>query len=119
MIRAAAPAASTASFSGGGESAARGSFSFGSGGGGAGGSSDISRYRLHIDPASASATSAAASSKVAGLQITSSNSSKSADQSMTGDSGLWSNRIKPALPHAWMDNSHVTGTMSCARALYS
>ncbi len=97
VTRAAAPA--TSSFSGGGELAAKGGFSFGSGGGGGGGSSDISRYRLHVEPAAAASATAVTASKVAGLQISSSNPSKSADVAATGGS----NRLKPAPPHAWMD----------------
>ncbi len=103
VVRAAAPSLAAASFSGGIESASKGSFSFGSGGGGAAGSSDISRYRLHVEPASAAAASAAALPNVAGLHISSSNPGKSADPLLTGGSGVWTNRLKPSLPHAWMD----------------
>jgi hypothetical protein len=114
VTRAAAPAATTASFSGGGELCAKGGFSFGSGGGGGAGSSDISRYRLHVEPASAAAAASVVASKAAGLQIYSSSSSKAADVSVTSTSaasGLGTNRLKPAVPHAWMDSCDVTGVL--------
>jgi hypothetical protein len=112
ITRAAAPAATSASFSGGGELCAKGGFSFGSGGGGGAGSSDISRYRLHVEPASAAAAASVVASKAAGLQIYSSNSIKPADLSVTSTtapSGIGANRLKPAVPHAWMDLCDVTG----------
>jgi hypothetical protein len=83
-------------------------FSFGSGGGGGGGSSDISRYRLHVEPANAGAAAAASG---AGLQILSSNLGKSTDPPSTGPSGPWTNRLKPALPHAWMESGNDKGAM--------
>ncbi len=103
MVRAAAPSPTAASFSGGIESASKGSFSFGSGGGGGGGSSDVSRYRLHIEPAPAATAAAATLPNVAGLHISSSNPGKSADPLVTGGSSIWTNRLKPSPPHAWMD----------------
>jgi hypothetical protein len=106
VVRAAAPSPTAASFSGGIESASKGSFSFGSGGGGGGGSSDVSRYRLHVEPASSATAAAANLTNVAGLHISSSNPGKSADPLVTGGSSIWTNRLKPSPPHAWMDTGH-------------
>ena len=104
-----APAAATSSFSGGSDVACRNVISFGSGGGGGGGSSDIGRYRLHVEPANAAA---AATTSVAGLQISSSNRSKADDLSLAAAGGPRMNRLKPALPHAWMDTGHDLGASS-------
>jgi hypothetical protein len=104
ITRAATPAGTT-SFSGGAEAAGRGVFSFGSGGGGGGGSSDISRYRLHVEP-----DNCAAATSVASFQILSSNPSKCAEPPSTAAGGFGVNRLKPALPHAWMDAGNAKGS---------
>jgi hypothetical protein len=117
IVRAAAPAAAAPSFSGVAETAGRGVFSFGSGGGGGGGSSDITRYRLHVEPANAPA---AASASVAGLQVLSSNPSKASDHTFSGAGGSGANRLKPALPHAWMDagaDAVFCNCCACLRAM--